>query len=68
LNAPFTIKLQLLFEVDEHMLIGISPVIQLLDRTSVFKLSRVKRESGIDPYKFMLLRIIYCSALDEVDG
>jgi hypothetical protein len=40
---------------------------QLLDRTRVLKLLRAKRESGSDPYKFMLLRIIYCRCLDELE-
>ena len=67
LNAPFSIRLQLEVDVEEQMLIGISPVIQLLDSTSDFNDGRLKRESGIDPYKFMLLRIIYCRLLDEFD-
>jgi len=66
-NTPFSIKLHLQVEVEVQMLVGISPVIQLLERTSDFKDGRLNRESGIDPYNFMSLRIIYCRFLDEVE-
>ena len=49
------------------MLSGIAPVIQLLDKTSDIKFVRLNRESGIDPYRFILPRKIYCSSLDELE-
>ena len=64
LNAPFIIKLHSLEELEVQMLFGISPVIQLLDRTRDDKLHKVNTESGIDPYNFMLLKMIFCSLLD----